>query len=131
MKTGTVIKFVLPRFCTGEPDLRCPSSWVKEAEVFRVVYAHSSAPNHLGILLLPGLHDLTCDGDQLLAGLRVKAHKIEQLDLASVVILRIPNNGLTRGRVKERRIIRGNLFRAMTTSVFFNLFYVFRCKGAV
>jgi hypothetical protein len=50
----------------------------------------------------------------------MKAHKVEQLDLAAV-ILGVPNDRLTRSCIEKRGIVRGDLLRPMAASVFFIL----------
>jgi hypothetical protein len=51
----------------------------------------------------------------------VKAHQVEQFDLAAI-IFEMPNNRFAGGRIEKCRVVQSNLLRAMAPFIFLYLF---------
>ena len=78
------------------PNIRSSRLWVEKRMCVGV-----HAGGWLRLLRLPTVDDFGSNGQELLAGLRVIAEQVEDLDRASVI--NVPDNWLTGARVEEFR----------------------------
>src|SRR4051794_23739226 len=130
MKARMIVEFKIVLFALAIPHAGLPIYGVKKCVLLRVdtIWQLARVPSGtLGLLCFPRLRDLFGGGKQLIARFGLKSHQVEQLDVLIFALI-VPGNGLTRSRIKKRRITSQVTLRPLPLFISFQAVDYFGCN---